>query len=102
MIGDDAAPTFFEVTEAGSIKVKTGSNLATDKETDYTVRTDHVSYRSCQMICFGFTSNVSDCDSMQNGMLALSLVLCSTKHILTAFEVHNWYQKSQILGFNIV
>ena len=54
------------------------------------------------MICFGFASYMSDCESMQNGMLALSLVLCSAKNILTAFEVQNWYQKSQILGFNIV
>ncbi len=36
-VGDDAAPTFFEVMQDGRIKVKSGANLASDTETDYRV-----------------------------------------------------------------
>ncbi len=36
-VGDDAAPSFFEVMQDGRIKVKSGANLASDTETDYRV-----------------------------------------------------------------
>ena len=36
-IGDDSATTFFEVTQEGQVKVRSNANLASDKETQYTV-----------------------------------------------------------------
>ena len=47
-IGDDAAPTFFEINQEGRIKVKAGANLTTDTETNYRVS---LSY-SCIMLKF--------------------------------------------------
>ena len=36
-IGDDAAPTFFEISQDGRIKIKAGANLTSDTETSYRV-----------------------------------------------------------------
>ena len=36
-IGDDSAPTFFEIGQDGRIKVKAGADLASDTETSYRV-----------------------------------------------------------------
>ena len=38
LIGDDAAPTFFEVTPSKQVKVKAGVHLTSDTETEYMVR----------------------------------------------------------------
>lgn len=36
-IGDDSAPTFFEVTETGQVRIRENANLASDRDTDYKV-----------------------------------------------------------------
>ena len=37
MIGDDSAPTLFDITQAGVIQVKKDANLLSGKETKYKV-----------------------------------------------------------------
>lgn len=43
VIGDDSAPSFFEVNAEGRVKIRNDANLASDKATDYKV----ISILSC-------------------------------------------------------
>ena len=42
VIGDDSAPSFFEINPEGQVKIRNEANLASDRLTDYTVSTDNI------------------------------------------------------------